>query len=99
MARKRRDNKRWRSRPSRKSSRRKKSCNQKPCQVRKNNSKISRSTKPSRQRRKKIVQEKDLSSPSVSLDTTITEEIFDARIVHNFLSERYEGFICNILLQ
>jgi len=86
MARKRRDNKKWRSRPSRKKSRNR---NKKPSQVRKNNSKLSRSTKPSRERRKVINSNKGCSVLSTILDLNINEEVLDARIIHDFLSERY----------
>ena len=51
MARKRSDNKKWQSRPSRKKPQ--KNRNTKPSKIRKNNLKLSRPTKPSRQRRKK----------------------------------------------
>ncbi|CAF1414959.1 unnamed protein product [Adineta steineri] len=89
VARKRKDNKKWRARPSRKKSHRKKKSTQKPCQIRKNNSKASRSTKPSQQRRRKIDKKNDSSAPLISLETQSTEEVFDTRIIHTFLSERY----------
>jgi len=95
MARKRPDNKKWRSRPSRRKPRRNRT--KKPCQVRKNNSKPSRPTKPSRQKRKKINGKKNDSIPSLSLDAQVTEEVLDARIIHNFLSERYHELICDII--
>ncbi|CAF0931271.1 unnamed protein product, partial [Adineta steineri] len=85
VARKRKDNKKWCARPSRQKSHRKKKATQKPSKIRKNNSKVSRSTKPSQQRRRK----NDDSAPLISLETQSTEEVFDTRIIHNFLSERY----------
>ncbi|CAF3768088.1 unnamed protein product [Rotaria sp. Silwood1] len=87
MARKRHDNKKWKSRPSRKKIQANR--NRKPCKIRKNNSKPSRPTKPSQQRRK-IENHKSRSctvSPTFEVESNI--EAFDARIVHNFLSERY----------
>ncbi|CAF2917755.1 unnamed protein product [Rotaria sp. Silwood2] len=87
MARKRSDNKKWKSRPSRKKIQANR--NRKPCKIRKNNSKPSRPTKPSQQRRK-VENHKNRSctvSPTFEVQSNI--ETFDARIVHNFLSERY----------
>jgi hypothetical protein len=85
MARKRLDSKKWQSRQSR---RKLANRNKKPCKLRKNNSKPSRPTKPSRQKRKKIDIKKKSSIPLFSLETQLTEEVFDARMTHNFLSER-----------
>ena len=98
MARKRPDNKKWKSRPSRKKSHRKKKITQKPCQIRINNSKLSRSTKPSQQRRRKILQKKNNSITELSLEEKTTEEMFDARIIHHFLSERYVDFLSHVVL-
>ncbi|CAF4339043.1 unnamed protein product [Adineta steineri] len=89
MARKRKDNKKWRARSSRQKSHRKKKSTQKPCHIRKNNFKASRSTKPSQQRSTKIDKKINSSAPSISLETQLTEEVFDTRIIHNFLSKRY----------
>jgi hypothetical protein len=66
MARKRRDDKKWRSRPSRKKVCRNR--NTKPCKIRKNNTKLSKPTKPSRQRKQKIDETKDAVMPVVRLD-------------------------------
>lgn len=89
MARKRTDNKKWMSRSSRKKSRKKKNRLTKQCRIRKNNTKPSRSTKPSQQQRKKSNKQKDREVPTVNLEEHVTEEILDARIVHDFLTERY----------
>ncbi|CAF1425719.1 unnamed protein product [Adineta steineri] len=90
MARKRKDNKKWRSGPSRKKSYRKKKATQKPSQICRSNSKPNRPTKPSQQNRRKINKKKKHSfDPSISLETQSTEQIFDTRIIHDFLSERY----------
>ncbi len=95
MARKRLENKKWRSRPSRKKSRNR---NKKPCKIRKNNSKLSCPTKLSQQRRKVIDRNKNCSIPSVSLETKLTEEMLDARITHNFLSERYDKLMTEVVV-
>ncbi len=55
--------------------------------------------KPSQQRRKVNHHKKNRSAPSLSLETTLTEEVFDARITHNFLSERYDKLMCGIGVQ
>jgi len=90
MARKKPENKKWQSRPSRK---KRPNRNKKPSKIQKNNSKLSNSAKPSRQNRKKSVVEKNHSVPLINLEEKIDEEIIDARIVHNFLSEKFEKFI------
>ncbi len=92
MAPKRPDNKKWRSRLSRK---KRPNRNKKPCKVRKNNRKASHPTKPSQQRRKAIHRTKTSSVPSLSLEINLTEEIFDTRVIHNFLTERYNEVIYN----
>ncbi|CAF1405176.1 unnamed protein product [Adineta steineri] len=95
MARKRKDNKKWRSRPSRKKSHRKKKATQKPSQICRSNSKPNRPTKPSQQNRRKINKKKKHSSdPSISLETQSTEQIFDTRIIHDFLSESENKPFC-----
>lgn len=86
MARKRKDNEKWRSRPSRKKKR--KNRNSKPSKLVKNNSKLSKSTKPSRQKRKQN-SKKDELIPNVSLEERLNEEVLDATITHSLLSERY----------
>ena len=63
--------------------------NRKPCQVRKNNLKRSRPTKLSRQAKKLKNCKKGSVGPIISLETNLTEEIFDAQIIQNFLSGRY----------
>ncbi|CAF1648403.1 unnamed protein product [Rotaria magnacalcarata] len=87
MARKRPENKKWKSRPSRRKPQ--KNRNTKPSRICKNNSKLSPSTKTSRQRRKKIKYENDDSVSVLTIDTEVTEESFDAQIIHDFLSEKY----------
>ncbi len=95
MARKKAENKKWLSRPSRE---KRPNRNKKPSKIQKNNLKLSNSAKPSRQNRKKSVIEKNHSVPLISLEEKVAEEIIDARIVHNFLSERFEKFIYDINL-
>ncbi len=92
MARKRPENKKWRSRPSRKKLANR---NRKPCKVRKNNTKASNPKKPSQRRTKVNHRIKTSSVPLISLETNLTEEIFDTRVIHNFLTERYNEVIYN----
>jgi len=96
MARKRPDNKKWQSRSSRKKPRKNRTT--KPCKIRKNNSKPSRPTKPSRKRRKKVDREKNCAIATINLEENLTEEVFDAQIIHNFLSERYVELMCNLVV-
>ncbi|CAF1148408.1 unnamed protein product [Adineta ricciae] len=88
MSRKRKDNQKWRSRPSRKKSHRKKNINHKPSRIRKNNAKRSHSKKPLEQTRKKI-SKVNFSVVPLDLDASTTEDVLDSRIIHNFLTERY----------
>ncbi|CAF4046824.1 unnamed protein product, partial [Rotaria sordida] len=86
MARKRSDNKKWKSRPSQKKTQANR--NRKSSKIRKNNAKLSSATKPSRQKRKAKSSQEVSSISLVHLNENITEEVFDTQI-HNFLSERY----------
>ncbi len=86
MARKRSDNKKWKSRPSRRKAQ--KNRHTKPSSIRRNNSKLSRSTKPSRQRRKICKHNKYDPIVPLNIDTEPAEQIFDTQIVHDFLTER-----------
>jgi hypothetical protein len=72
MARKRLDNTKWQSRPSRK---KRANLNKKPSKIRKNNS------KPSQQRRKVKNLRKNCSVPSITLETNLNEEVLDTPIV------------------
>ncbi len=85
MARKRSDNKKWMSRPSRKKLAR--NHNKNPCQIRKNNSKL-----PSN-RRKKIHNKKVCSTENINLEINEPEEILNATITHDFLTERYNKIV------
>ncbi|CAF4914305.1 unnamed protein product [Rotaria socialis] len=69
MARKRADNKKWKSRPSRKKSK-------------------NRNSKPSK-KRKTLKHTTDTCRILTTLETNINEELFDATIIHTFLTERY----------
>lgn len=86
MARKRSDNKKWKSRPSRRKPL--KNRHTKPSSIRRNNSKLSRSTKPSRQRGKRPKCNKDHSIRVLRTDKEENEETFHTQIIHDFLSER-----------
>ena len=88
MARKRTSNKKWMSRPSRKKWRKKKNRLTKPCRIRKNNLKHSSPTKPSRQRKKRMKVLEGSPVPIIDLEEHSAEEVLDARVVHDFLTER-----------
>jgi hypothetical protein len=90
MARKRKDNKKWKSRPSRRKSHRKKNINQKPSKIHKNNSRLSNPNKPSRQKRKKRPYTTENMNDVLTFESACNEELLDGRLIHNFLTERYD---------
>ena len=90
MARKRSDNKKWMSRPSRKN-RTTTNNNTKPCQIRRNNSKLTSN------RRKKIDDKEKCSIPRVNLETEQVDETSNALMTHNYLSERYIRIMLHII--
>lgn len=83
MARKRCDNKKWKSRPSRKKS---KNRRKKPCYIRRNNAKAHGSRKE-----KVHFEEKRLAS--IDLHTDSPEDLVATRIVQDFLSDRSEDCV------
>lgn len=96
MARKKRDNKKRKQKLCRKKLPNR---NRKPCRIRKHNKKLSCSTKPCRQNRKKNKTETIKSMTTISFETTTTtEETLDPRITQNYLSERFYTIIYTITL-
>lgn len=89
MARKRSDNKKWMSRPSRKN--RRKSNKSKPCQIRINNSKLNSN------KRKKNCDKEKCFIPRVSLEREQVDETSNALMMHNYLSERYIRIMLHII--
>ncbi|CAF4849785.1 unnamed protein product [Rotaria socialis] len=84
MARKKSDNKKWKTRPSRKKSSNR---NKKPSKIRKNNCK--RSGTKNRLKNVKEDLNSVITNDRLIEEYLLTEEIFDTRIVHDFLTERY----------
>jgi hypothetical protein len=87
MARKRPDNKKWRSRPSRKKVRRNR--NTKPCKIRKKQLRLSKPTKLSQEKRSKVTQITTEPVSIVQLEEQVAEEVLDAKITHDLLADRY----------